>query len=65
MGPDAYNVICDKVSPVNSNEMPYTDIRELKSRYNPESLEIAENFRFLNRKHNDSGSAQKYPNALQ
>ncbi|XP_044764494.1 uncharacterized protein K02A2.6-like [Coccinella septempunctata] len=66
MGPDAYDVLCDKISPQNPNDTPYEDlIREMKNHYNPEPLEIAENFRFLQRKQNDGESVQEYLTALQ
>ncbi|XP_045483761.1 uncharacterized protein K02A2.6-like [Harmonia axyridis] len=66
MRPDAYDVLCDKVSPENPNNMEYNDlIKEMKQHYNPEPLEIAENFRFLQRKQNEGESVQQYLTTLQ
>ncbi|XP_076285442.1 uncharacterized protein LOC143211545 [Lasioglossum baleicum] len=66
MGPDTYDVLCDKLSPESPNSKNYSDlVKEMKSHYNPEPLEIAENFRFLQRKQHDGESAQEYLTALQ
>nr|CAI5863340.1 unnamed protein product [Callosobruchus analis] len=66
MGPDAYDVLCDKLSPEKPGEKSYEELVSImKLHYNPEPLEIAEIFRFLQRKQHEGESAQEYLTALQ
>ncbi|KAK9736597.1 Reverse transcriptase (RNA-dependent DNA polymerase) [Popillia japonica] len=66
MSPDAYNVLCDKISPENPDTKTYEQlVNTMKLHYNPEPLEIAENFRFIQRKQHEGDSARVYLTALQ
>lgn len=66
MGPEAYDVLCDKISPELPSTKSYDDlVKIMKLHYNPEPLEIAENFRFLQRKQREGESCQDYLTALQ
>ncbi|CAG9760128.1 unnamed protein product [Ceutorhynchus assimilis] len=48
MGPDAYDMLCDKISPKKPDLLTYEETVEIMQlHYNPEPLEIAEIFRFL------------------
>lgn len=66
MGPEAYDLLCDKLSPEEPDNKSYEDlVLTMKSHYNPEPLEIAENFRFLQRRQQEGETAQEYLTALQ
>ena len=50
MGAEAYDVLCDKLSPETPESKSYEDlVKTMTLHYNPEPLEIAENFRFRQR----------------
>ncbi|KAK9729698.1 hypothetical protein QE152_g15797 [Popillia japonica] len=66
MGPEAYDVLCDKTSPETPDTRTYEQlVNTMKLHYNPEPLEIAENFRFIQRKQHEGESAREYLTALQ
>lgn len=66
MGPEAYDALCDKTSPVKPKEYTYEQLSNtMKSHYNPDLLEIAEIFRFLQRRQNEGESVREYITALQ
>ncbi|XP_031329635.1 uncharacterized protein LOC116160551 [Photinus pyralis] len=66
MGPEAYDVLCDKISPELPNTKTYVELVDtMKSHFNPEPLEIAENFRFLQRKQHEGEKVKDYLTALQ
>lgn len=66
MGPDAYDVLCDKLSPELPSNKTYDQlVKTMKQHYNPEPLEIAEIFRFLQRKQHEGETVQDYLTALQ
>ncbi|KAK9754287.1 hypothetical protein QE152_g1374 [Popillia japonica] len=66
MGSEAYDIVCDKISPEKPSEKSYEElISVIKSHYSPEPLEIAEIFRFLQRKQHEGESALEYLTALQ
>lgn len=66
MGPEAYDLLCDKLSPEDPDNKTYEElVATMKSHYNPEPLEIAENFRFLQRRQQEGETAQEYLTALQ
>ncbi|XP_024890648.1 uncharacterized protein K02A2.6-like, partial [Temnothorax curvispinosus] len=65
IGTSAFDVICDKLAPAD----PYTAtfetlVTSLAEFYAPEPLEIAENFRFHQRKQKDGESVKDYVAAL-
>ena len=66
MGPDAYDILCDKTSPAEPDSKTYKEIIEImKSHWSPEPLEIAENFRFRKREQAEGESIREYVAALQ
>lgn len=66
MGPDAYDVLCDKLSPELPSNKTYDQlVKTMKQHYNIEPLEIAEIFRFLQRKQREGETVQDYLTALQ
>ncbi|XP_055522452.1 uncharacterized protein K02A2.6-like [Wyeomyia smithii] len=51
MGGETYDVVCDKLAPEKPQRKTYAEIvRVLEAHFNPEPLEILENFRFKSRK---------------
>ncbi|XP_031353843.1 uncharacterized protein LOC116178478 [Photinus pyralis] len=66
MGPDAYDVLCDKLSPEVPVQKTYEElVNYMKTHYNPEPLEIAEIFRFLQRRQHEGESTQDFLTSLQ
>ncbi|XP_058444176.1 uncharacterized protein K02A2.6-like [Malaya genurostris] len=54
MGGETYDIICDKIAPQKPQTLTYAEIvRLLETHFNPEPLEILENFRFKSRKQGD------------
>ncbi|XP_072384442.1 uncharacterized protein [Diabrotica undecimpunctata] len=65
MGPDAYDIVCDKITPEKPDEKSYDElVNTMKLHYNPEPLEIVENFRFSQRKQHEGESDNKHITAL-
>lgn len=47
MGPEAYDILCNKIAPDEPKDKSFDDIVTIMQRHwSPEHLEIAENFRF-------------------
>ncbi|KAK9693954.1 hypothetical protein QE152_g33837 [Popillia japonica] len=47
MGPESYDILCDKLSPDTPETKPYDElVKMMQDHYNPQPLEIAGNFRF-------------------
>ncbi|XP_024887651.1 uncharacterized protein K02A2.6-like [Temnothorax curvispinosus] len=66
LGPETYNLLCDKLAPVEPTTKTYEElVAIMKNHFNPEPLEIAENFRFLQRRQGEGETAQEYMAALQ
>ncbi|XP_055526941.1 uncharacterized protein K02A2.6-like [Wyeomyia smithii] len=58
MGPDTYEIACDKVAPQSPRTMTYQAIIDvLEGHFNPQPLEISENFRFKCRKQGDKNAS--------
>ncbi|XP_055590350.1 uncharacterized protein K02A2.6-like [Uranotaenia lowii] len=58
MGSDTYDIVCDKAAPRAVREMDYRAIIDtLEDHFNPEPLEISENFRFNCRRQGDKDAA--------
>lgn len=54
MGGETYDILSDKLAPVRPNQKTYAEVVEtLQAHFNPEPLEILENFRFKCRKQAD------------
>ncbi|XP_053698835.1 uncharacterized protein K02A2.6-like [Sabethes cyaneus] len=54
MGGEIYDILCDKLAPEKPHTKTYAEIvRMLETHFNPEPLEILENFRFKCRKQGD------------
>lgn len=54
MGSETYDTVCDKLAPAKPQTKTYAEIvRLLEAHFNPEPLEILENFRFKCRKQGD------------
>ncbi|XP_072384325.1 uncharacterized protein [Diabrotica undecimpunctata] len=63
--PDAYDILCDKISTEKPDEKSYYElVNTMKLHYNPEPLEIVENFRFSQRKQHEGKSTNEYITAL-
>ncbi|XP_018404622.1 PREDICTED: uncharacterized protein K02A2.6-like, partial [Cyphomyrmex costatus] len=66
IGPAAFDVICNKCVPVDPYEQEYGEVVEkLQEFYAPASLEIAENFRFQQRRQLENETILQYMAALQ
>ncbi|XP_011707478.1 PREDICTED: uncharacterized protein LOC105462524 [Wasmannia auropunctata] len=66
VGPTPFDVLCDRLAPLSPFETTYdTLITTLKEFYDPPPLEIAENFKFYQRKQKDGESIQEFLAALQ
>lgn len=64
--PAAFDVICNQMAPTDSYITPFDElITNLGNFYAPEPLEIAENFRFYQRKQKDGESVKDFVAALQ
>ncbi|XP_055910903.1 uncharacterized protein K02A2.6-like [Eupeodes corollae] len=51
MGSETYDILCDKLSPAQPNDKTFKDIVELlEQHFNPDPLEIVENYKFHLRK---------------
>ncbi|XP_058816755.1 uncharacterized protein K02A2.6-like [Topomyia yanbarensis] len=58
MGPETYDVICDKIAPEVPRDKTYEQIVvTLEGFFNPQPLEISENFRFMCRRQGDKNAA--------
>lgn len=58
MGAETYEIACDKVAPQNIREMEYQQIVDtLEAHFNPQPLEISENFRFKCRRQGDKNAS--------
>ncbi|XP_031358777.1 uncharacterized protein K02A2.6-like, partial [Photinus pyralis] len=66
MGPDTYDLLCDKLSPNKPTDKTYNQVvKLLQDYYSPVPLEIAENFRFHQRKQHEGEGIQEFYTALQ
>ncbi|KAK4885261.1 hypothetical protein RN001_001532 [Aquatica leii] len=66
MGANTYDILCDKLAPIEPETKSYKEIVELlQNFYSPAPLEIAEIFRFQSRKQWETESIQEYCHALQ
>nr|XP_003708371.1 PREDICTED: uncharacterized protein K02A2.6-like [Megachile rotundata] len=66
MGPEPYDILCDRLAPNEPTSKTYQELVSLmKQYYNPAPLEIAENFRFHQRKQQEGESVQEFLTALQ
>ena len=66
MGADPYDVLYDKLAPAERTSKTYEELVSImKQYYSPAPLEIAENYRFHQRKQHEGESAQEYLTALQ
>ncbi|XP_072384394.1 uncharacterized protein [Diabrotica undecimpunctata] len=66
MGPEAYDILCDKLSPQTPDAKSYDEeVNIMKEHYNPGPLEIAKNFHFLQRKQIEGESVKDYLTVLQ
>nr|XP_029711617.1 uncharacterized protein K02A2.6-like [Aedes albopictus] len=58
MGPESYDIICDKIAPEAPRAKTYRQIVDtLEAFFNPTPLEISENFRFKCRRQGDKDAA--------
>lgn len=65
MGQRTYNMLCDKISPAKASQLTYAQIvGKLSEHFDPEPLEIVENYRFHLRKQEEGESAEDYLIAL-
>ena len=66
MGPEAYDILCDKTAPVEPEKKTYKEVVEvMQKHWTPEPLEIAENFRFRKRDQAEGETIREYVTALQ
>ncbi|XP_076544259.1 uncharacterized protein LOC143305275 [Osmia lignaria lignaria] len=66
IGPVAFDIICDKLSPADPYKQTYANITaKLEDFYAPTPLEIAENYRFHLRKQTEGETIQKHATQLQ
>ncbi|CAG9817611.1 unnamed protein product [Phaedon cochleariae] len=66
IGSKSFEIICDKVSPEDPYQKSFNElIEKMEQFYSPKPLEIAENFRFYQRKQQNGESLQEYAAALQ
>ncbi|KAB0804525.1 hypothetical protein PPYR_01495 [Photinus pyralis] len=66
MGASTYDILADKLSPVEPESKTYIEIiQTLEHFYSPSPLEVAEIFRFQSRKQVEGESIQEYCHALQ
>jgi len=66
IGPAAFDVICNKCAPEDPYEQEYNElVTKLQEFYAPTPLEIAENFRFQQRRQLESETILQYVAALQ
>ena len=66
IGAKAFDTVCDKLTPEDPYQQAYMRLRKiLEEFYSPMPLEIAENFRFHQRKQREEESLQEYIVALQ
>lgn len=65
MGQETYNVLCDKLAPIKPSEKSYAEIETLmKEHFEPQPLEIVENFKFHLRKQQDNEKVSEFMVAL-
>ena len=65
VGPDTYNVICDKLAPAEPQDQKYNEmITTLRLYFDPKPLEIVENYRFHLRKQQEGETIEDYFVAL-
>nr|XP_029724092.1 uncharacterized protein K02A2.6-like [Aedes albopictus] len=58
MGSETYDIACDKIAPDTPRQKTYAEIVDaLEGFFNPQPLEISENFRFKCRRQGDSNAA--------
>lgn len=66
VGSGAFDVVCNKVAPADPYAMPFSElIAHLGEFYEPEPLEIAENFRFHQRKQREGEPVKDFVADLQ
>ncbi|RLU16162.1 hypothetical protein DMN91_011922 [Ooceraea biroi] len=66
IGPASFDLICDKLAPADPYKQPYTILTDkLAEFYSPIPLEIAENFRFHQRKQQEGETVQQFVATLQ
>ena len=59
VGPSAFDVLCDRLDPVDPFSQSYDVLlQKLQEFYEPSPLEIAENYKFHQRKQNEGESVQ-------
>lgn len=65
VGPTAFDVLCNRLDPVNSFSQSYDLlVQKLQEFYEPAPLEITENYRFHQKIQNDGESVQQFVAAL-
>jgi len=66
LGPTAYNVLADRLAPQDPYEKTYDEIAQrLQDFYEPKPLEVAENFKLMQRKQQEGETVQDFLTALQ
>lgn len=66
MGPEAYDTLCDKVAPGKPSGKTYAEVVNLmRQYYSPAPLEIAENFRFHQRRQQEGENVRDFLTGLQ
>ncbi|CAL1672282.1 unnamed protein product [Lasius platythorax] len=61
VGSSAFDVICNKMAPADPYAVPFEELVAILAEfYAPEPLEIAENFRFYQRKQKDGESVKDF-----
>lgn len=65
MGSETYDLLCDKLAPVKPKNKTYDEIKTvLKGIYDPDPLEIMENYRYHLRKQSDDETVEEFSIAL-
>ncbi|KAK5640315.1 hypothetical protein RI129_011126 [Pyrocoelia pectoralis] len=61
IGSDSFDILCDKLTPEDPFAKPYDElVKILKAHHSPAPLEIAENYRFHQRKQEDGESLKDF-----
>lgn len=65
MGPETYDLLCDKLAPAKPTDKTYNEVKDILKRiYDPDPLEIMENYRFHLRKQADDETVEEFSIAL-
>ncbi|XP_071626494.1 uncharacterized protein [Temnothorax longispinosus] len=65
VGASAFDVLCDRLDPIDPFSQPYDVlVQKLEEFYEPAPLEIAENYRFYQRKQGEEETVQQFVAAL-